>query len=71
LCAGLFAEIVGGEHRTQQIMVESVMTAIEFTDEELDLLRNALRAFMSGFGHDEHALVQRIRALLGKISTPN
>jgi len=47
------------------------MTAIEFTDDELVLLRNALRSFMSGFSHDEHDLVQRIRGLLGKIPSPS
>jgi hypothetical protein len=40
---------------------------IELTDEELKLLRAALRSFMDDFGHDEMDVVRRIQALLAKL----
>ena len=43
------------------------MTAIEFTAEELQLLRSALRSFLDDFGHDELEVVRRIQALLAKL----
>ena len=43
------------------------MTAIEFTAEELQLLRSALRSFLDDFGHDESDVVERIKALLAKL----
>jgi hypothetical protein len=43
------------------------MTAIEFTAEELQLLRSALRSFLDDFGHDELEVVRKIQALLAKL----
>ena len=43
------------------------MNTIEFTAEELQLLRNALRSFPDDFGHDERDVVRRIQALLAKL----
>jgi hypothetical protein len=43
------------------------MNAIELTDEELRLLRSAVKAFMDDFGHEEQDLVNALRALLAKI----
>jgi hypothetical protein len=43
------------------------MTTIEFTPDELQLLREALRAFLDDFGHDEIDVVRRIKALLAKL----
>jgi hypothetical protein len=43
------------------------VASIELTDEELTLLRNALRAFLDDFGHEEADVVARIQALLAKL----
>ena len=43
------------------------MVSIELTDEEVTLLRNALRAFLDDFGHEEADVVARIQALLAKL----
>ena len=43
------------------------MASIELTDEEVTLLRNALRAFLDDFGHKEADVVARIQALLAKL----
>jgi hypothetical protein len=43
------------------------MTTIEFTAEELQLLRSALRSFLDDFGHEELDVVRRIQALLAKL----
>ena len=43
------------------------MTTIEFTAEELQLLRSALRSFLDDFGHEEQDVVRSIQALLAKL----
>ena len=43
------------------------MTTIELTDEELRLVRNALKAFLDDFGHEEMDVVRQLQALLAKI----
>ena len=43
------------------------MVTIELTDDELRLLRNALKSFLDDFGHEEADVVQAIKALLAKI----
>lgn len=43
------------------------MRTIELTEDELHLLREALRSFMDDFGHDEMDVVRRIQALLAKL----
>jgi hypothetical protein len=43
------------------------VATIEFTDEELTLLRNALHAFLDDFGHKEQDLLDRIQALIAKL----
>jgi hypothetical protein len=43
------------------------MTAIELTNDELQLLRTALHAFLDDFGHEEMDVVQRVKALLAKL----
>ena len=43
------------------------MTTIEFTDDELQLLRSALRSFLDDFGHEESDVVRRIQALIAKL----
>jgi len=43
------------------------MHTIEMTDEELRLLREAVRAFLNDFGHEEQDVVNALRALLAKL----
>jgi hypothetical protein len=43
------------------------MHSLEVTDEELRLLREALRSFMDDFGHEEIAVIRSIQALLAKL----
>ena len=44
------------------------MSSIELTDEELALVRHALSAFLSDFGHKEQDVVHQLQELLGKIA---
>jgi hypothetical protein len=43
------------------------MTTLVFTDDELLLLRHALSAFLSDFGHDEKDVRRSLNDLLAKI----
>ena len=43
------------------------MTTIELTDEELTLVRSALKSFLDDFGHDEEDVVRRIEGVLAKL----
>jgi hypothetical protein len=43
------------------------MHTIDLTPEELRLAREALRAFLDDFGHEEQDVVNKLRALLAKI----
>jgi hypothetical protein len=43
------------------------MPSLEVTDEELRLLREALRSFMDDFGHEEIDVIRSIQALLAKL----
>ncbi|HEX2809074.1 MAG TPA: hypothetical protein VHN80_23165 [Kineosporiaceae bacterium] len=45
----------------------STMIAVELTHDELTLVRHALSAFLSDFGHKEKDVVHSLRDLLGKI----
>jgi len=40
---------------------------IELTSAELQLAKNALRSFLSDFGHDEADTIKAIRALMAKL----
>jgi hypothetical protein len=46
------------------------MTTLELTDDELRLVRAALRSFLDDFGHDEVDVLRRIKALLAKLPDP-
>lgn len=46
------------------------MSTIELTDEELTLLRAALRSFLDDFGHEEADVLRRVKALLAKLPLP-
>jgi hypothetical protein len=43
------------------------MHTIELTPEELRLVREALRAFLDDFGHEEQDVVNALRAILLKL----
>jgi hypothetical protein len=43
------------------------MNTIHLTDEELQMARNALRAYLLAFGHDEADTHETIRRVLGKL----
>jgi hypothetical protein len=43
------------------------MHTIELNDDELKLLRAALRSFFDDFGHDEQDVLRQIKALLEKL----
>jgi hypothetical protein len=45
-------------------------TTLELTEEELVLLRHALRHYLSEFGHEEADIVRKARALLAKLPAP-
>ena len=43
------------------------MHTIELTDEELRLVRAALRSYLEDFGHDEADVLRAIKQVLGKL----
>ena len=43
------------------------MHTIELTDEELRLVRAALRSYLEDFGHDEADLLRAIKQVLAKL----
>jgi hypothetical protein len=43
------------------------MTTIELTDEELTIVRSALKSFFDDFGHDDEDVLRRIQAVLAKL----
>ena len=43
------------------------MATIDLTDEELELLRAALRSYLDDFGHEEADVLRRIKELLAKL----
>ena len=47
------------------------MQTIELTDDELRLVRAALRSFLDDFGHDEIDVLRRIKALIAKLPELN
>ena len=47
------------------------MSTIDFTTEEVQLLRAALNSFLGDFGHEEMDVVRRIKALLAKLPDEN
>ena len=46
------------------------MHTIELTEEELRLVRNALRSFLEDFGHDEADVLRSIKQVLAKLPEP-
>ncbi|MBD0348548.1 MAG: hypothetical protein ICV59_05285 [Thermoleophilia bacterium] len=43
------------------------MTTLELTEDELKLLRSALRAYLDDFGHEEADVLRSIKELLAKL----
>jgi hypothetical protein len=43
------------------------MNTIHLTDEELEMARHALQAYLRAFGHDEADTHESIRRVLGKL----
>ncbi len=43
------------------------MHVIELTDDELTIVRAALRSYLDDFGHDEGDLLRRIKGLIAKL----
>ncbi len=43
------------------------MHTLELTDEEMKLVRAALKSFMDDFGHDEMDVVRSVQAILEKL----
>jgi hypothetical protein len=41
--------------------------AIDLTDEELRLIRNALHSYLDDFGHEEADILRQIKQLLEKL----
>jgi hypothetical protein len=44
---------------------------IELTDEELRLLRNAVKSFLDDFGHDQVDTLRALKALMAKLPQPS
>jgi hypothetical protein len=43
------------------------MNTMELDDDELALLRAALRSYLDDFGHEESDVLRRIKALIAKL----
>ncbi|HEU0337591.1 MAG TPA: hypothetical protein VFR43_13605 [Gaiellaceae bacterium] len=46
------------------------MTTIQLDDDELRLLRAAVRAYLDDFGHEEADVLRAVKALLTKLQAP-
>ena len=47
------------------------MHTIELDDEELRLVRAALRSYLEDFGHEEADVLRAVKAILGKLPEPS
>jgi hypothetical protein len=45
------------------------MHTLELTDEELTLVRAALRSYLDDFGHEEADVLRRVKELIAKLPT--
>jgi hypothetical protein len=43
------------------------MHTIQLTDDELRLVRNALRAYLDDFGHEEADVLRAVKAVIAKL----
>jgi hypothetical protein len=46
------------------------MNVLELTDEELRLVRSALRSYLSDFSHDQADLLRAVKAIIAKLPQP-
>jgi hypothetical protein len=46
------------------------MNTIELTDDELQLVYNALHSYLDDFGHDEADVLRRIKEVIAKLPQP-
>lgn len=46
------------------------MNTIQFTDEELEVARQGMTAFLHNFSHDEVDTVRQIKAVLARLADP-
>ena len=44
------------------------MPAVQLTEEEMQLLRSALHAYLDDFGHEEADVLRALKALIAKLS---
>ena len=49
-------------------MTSTDTTALELTQDQLRLVKNALESFISDFGHDESDILEHTRAVLAKVA---
>jgi hypothetical protein len=45
------------------------MKTLDFDEDELELLRAAVRAYLDDFGHEEADLLRRVKQLLAKLQS--
>lgn len=45
------------------------MKTVHLTDAELVMLRNAMRTYLSSFGHNEADVVEQVKRVLAKLAT--
>ena len=48
-------------------MSEAHTNTIELSDEELRIIRSALRSYLEDFGHEEADILRAVKALLAKL----
>ncbi len=46
------------------------MPTVQLTEEEMRLLRAALHAYLSDFGHEEADVLRALKALIAKLEPP-
>jgi len=77
LPAQVFAGQAGIEHDAQDVALAGrpgayafSMHTVELTDEELRIVREALRSYLDDFGHEEADILQLLKAILAKLPEP-
>ena len=65
-----FGAPVEGKYEPPTGVSVAAMHTIEFTDEELRLVRNALQSFLEDFGHDEADVLRAVKQVLAKLPQP-
>ena len=60
----MLSEDVGEDAMAEQVLSEKGTVVINAKERELWLIRSALQAYLTTFGHDEGEIVEEIKALL-------